>query len=175
MRTLITRNGLRGGAVALGLLGSCLTLAACGMAGANGAATAPPSSQPDPWSAIPVAVLAKQQVTMTQSSASAGIDQQTAERVALGGVYPGSQVRNAILVSLRDAGRNLTCTCWIVSLKPAGDTTGEGPMGSAHLRANYWITAVDASSGAIVDQILGRDASLPDLPPPTRSPSPSGS
>ena len=158
-------------AVALSTLG-VVALTACGGGFPQQVGVAPttPGSSSDPWAAMPVGPLAKQGIAVQSSSSTPVVAQGAAEQIAAKDAIFGSSLRASVLIAYTDPLNNVACTCWLVSLDPPAGAVGNGPAGAPQLRANYYIKAIDANSGRIVASILGRDASLPELPLP---PSPS--
>ena len=102
------------------------------------------------------------------TSAATKMDRPTAEVTALK-TSPSlmGTILNTVLARFQDPGAATDCICWVVSFDPHQTTYSHGPLGSPHLAFNYWITVVDANSGAVLDAMAGRDNSLPDFPTPS--------
>src|ERR1700736_2128946 len=134
----------------------------------RGAGAPPAATAYDTWHAIPVSGLAQQHVTMQITSAATKIERPIAEATALK-TSPSltGTILNTVLTRFQDPGAATDCICWVVSFDPQQTTYSHGPLGSPILRFNYWISAVDANTGAVIDAMAGRDNSLPDFPTPS--------
>lgn len=170
---------VRGGSLrSILVVGACLIGASCA-ASCGGARSASSGTTPPGSAAIPVAVLAANGIAVSpaQQGTPVSTPQTVAEQTALQRFSAGSAVLTSALMTVSEASRSLRCTCWVVSINPAGDFGGAGPAThggtpNAPVPVNYAVVAVDATSGAVILVDDGRDASLPDLPTLTVPPSP---
>jgi hypothetical protein len=86
-------------------------------------------------------------------------------------------ILNTAVMNLTDSNDARHCLCWVVSINP-GYIEFSGPVPTngvtyTHAHANFAVIAIDASTGAIVMNVEGRDPDLPDLAPLNESPPPS--